>query len=109
MNEAENLNDPKTQQLNIAGVNKNAKFRDDVKLQNPKAVTFFEFKCEHLGVEFRRNNYPIPAVVAWMLRKEEGGWDESLKITLHQKPGWRNGILVSIEKYEEYLDKVYFR
>ena len=75
----------------------------------PKAMTFFEFKCEHLGVEFRRNNYPIPAVVAWMLRKEEGGWDESLKSTLHQKPGWRNGILVSIEKYEEYLDKVYFR
>ena len=73
----------------------------------PKAMTFFEFKCENMGVEFRHNGHIIPAVVAWMMITK--GKEPRPKITQRDKPGWRNGILVSIEKYEEYLDKVYFR
>lgn len=68
-------------------------------------MEFFKFKCENMGVEFRHNGHIIPAAVAWLLIQKN---DPTVKLTSRDKPGWKNGIMESLEKYEEYLQKLHF-
>ena len=68
-------------------------------------MDFFEFKCQHMGIEFRHNGHVIPASIAWTLIRKN---DPTIKLTSRDKPGWNRGILESLEKYEEYLLKLKF-
>jgi hypothetical protein len=71
-------------------------------------MTYFEFKTNYMGLEFKRNGQPIPSVVAWMLH-EKGEWNKPVgNVTWRDKPGWIAGELKRPKEYDRYLDRVWF-
>ena len=71
-------------------------------------MTYFEFKREFMGKEFKRNERVIPCVVAWLIYKKGQFHQRPGYITISDKPGWKNGRLFNLKLYEEYLDRLFY-